>query len=407
MSTESPRRRVDVARASALIQSNMPQWPATDVELAAAGGQVLREAVSAEREQPPFDRVTMDGIAIRHAAWAAGRREFTVAGIQAAGAAARSLPDDAACIEVMTGTALPGGADTVIPVERVVRDEGSVTVAADYEPRAGQFVHRRGTDHAAGAPLLAPGTRLGPAEMAILTISGKARVAVGRRPRLAVVSTGDELVAPGEPITPFQVRSSNDIALTAALQARGYREVTPARLPDDELILRRQLGGLLGSCDVLILSGGVSMGKFDHVPNVLANLGMRLVLHKVLQRPGMPMWFGVSPDGQPVFALPGNPVSSLVCLLRYVLPALDRAIGATPHPVPRVRLASSVSFEPDLAYFLPVVVEHAADGSVTAVPRPTNTSGDFVSLGGTDGFVELPRGGKQFNAGYAADFYRW
>jgi molybdopterin molybdotransferase len=134
---------------------------------------------------------------------------------------------------------------------------------------------------------------------------------------------------------------------------------------------------------------------------------MDVIFHKVLQRPGMPMWFGVSPDGKPVFALPGNPVSSLVCLVRYVAPALVTALGATPRPEPRVRLAQSVHFEPDLTYFLPVALEYTTDGQCVAISKPTNTSGDFVALGGTSGFVELPRSRTDFPADYVAAFFPW
>jgi molybdopterin molybdotransferase len=268
-------------------------------------------------------------------------------------------------------------------------------------------VHPRGSDHRQGAPLLAPGTILGPAEMAILTIGGKDEVAITRTPRISVISTGDELVAPGLPIADYQVRSSNDLALDAALRRRGFTEVRRVTLGDDPDQLRREIGRLHAASDVLVLSGGVSMGQFDHVPRTLADLGVEAVFHKVTQRPGLPLWFGRDANGKIVFALPGNPVSSLVCLVRYVLPGLDAAMSAAPRPTPRLRLASDVAFRPDLTYFLPVTLAWTDAGDVHAIPKPTNTSGDFVSLRGTDGFVELPRGQDLFPAGYAATFYSW
>lgn len=403
---ESPRR-IDVAEAARLVLARMPAYPAVRVPIDAARGEVLRETVVAEREQPPFDRVTMDGIAIRHAGFAAGQREFRVLGTQGAGDAALPVPDAHSCIEIMTGAALPPGADTVIPVERVSRVGDRAVLESDYRPASGQFVHRRGSDHGRGTAVLSPGMVLGPPELAILTIGGSPTVAVSRRPAIAVISTGDELVDVGEPITPFQIRSSNDRAIAAALAARGFHRCTRVRLPDDPTILQREIGALYARHDVLILSGGVSMGQFDYVPKILTGLGMGLVFHKILQRPGAPMWFGVGADGKPVFALPGNPVSSLVCLVRYGLPGLLHALGARPVAVPRVRLAEAVRFEPDLTYFLPVVLRYEDDGSLFAIPRPTNTSGDFVALGGTDGCVELPRGGTVFPQGFAAAFYGW
>ncbi|MCY4477047.1 MAG: molybdopterin-binding protein, partial [Gammaproteobacteria bacterium] len=159
--------------------------------------------------------------------------------------------------------------------------------------------------------------------------------------------------------------------------------------------------------DVVILTGGVSMGKYDFVPGVLERLGVELVFHRIEQRPGRPMWFGVSLAARPVFALPGNPVSTLVCLIRYVVPALWKAMGADPETEEWVQLAREVKFPADLAYFLPVTLRANAHGSPQAEPRPTNTSGDYAALGGTDGFVELPRGAAVFPEGTSTRLFRW
>jgi molybdopterin molybdotransferase len=401
------RRRIDVAEAIALIRARLPGWGTVRVPLDAAQGEILRQPITAERDQPPFDRVTMDGIALPYAAVAGGLRSFRVAGTQGAGSAPLPLPDGQSCVAIMTGAALPPGADTVVPVERIRRDGASATIEAGYEPAAGQFVHRRASDHRQGATLLSPGTLLRAPEIAILTVGGADTVEVARRPAITVVSTGDELMDVGQPLAPVQIRSSNDRAIAAALATRGFIDCDRLHLPDDRAVLETALGELLAEQDVLILTGGVSMGEFDYVPQVLLSLGMELVFHKVLQRPGMPLWFGVSPAGKPVFALPGNPVSSLVCLVRYVAPALVAALGASPRPDIVARLDRHVQFEPDLTYFLPVTLRYGADGECLATPKPTNTSGDFVALGGTDGFVELPRGMSEFAPGYTARFYHW
>lgn len=404
---DNARRRIDVAEAAALIRDRLRGWGTVRVPIDDAQGEVLRQTITAERDQPPFDRVTMDGIAIRHSAFAGGLRTFQVAGTQAAGGAPLPLPDEKSCVTIMTGAALPPGADTVVPVERIAREGATAIIEAGYQPVAGQCIHRRASDHVQGTALLPPGVLLGPPEMAVLTVGGSALVEVARRPSIAVISTGDELVDVGQPLGPTQIRASNDRAIAAALATRGFLDCDRLHLPDDRGVLERELRQLLAGQDVLILTGGVSMGEFDHVPQVLQDLGMELVFHKVLQRPGMPMWFGISPDGKPVFALPGNPVSSLVCLVRYVAPALEAALEATARPEPVVRLARDVRFEPDLTYFLPVTLDYTTDGQCLAVPKPTNTSGDFVALGGTDGFVELPRGRDDFPAGYVAAFFPW
>lgn len=402
-----PRQPIEVAEAERLVLEHMPRWPAERVPLAEAGGAVLRETVAAERDQPPFDRVTMDGIAVASTALTAGRREFRPAGVQGAGAEALCLGAAEECIEVMTGSVLPRGADTVVPVERITQSGGTVVLEPGYDPVPGQCVHRRGSDHRRGDPLLRPGTPIGPPEMAILTIGGHADVAVTRAPRIAVISTGDELVEAGAPIAEFQIRSSNDRALAEALRRRAFTQVTRTTLPDDPGVLRREIDRLHRESDLMILSGGVSMGQFDHVPATLAALGVEPVFHKVRQRPGLPLWFGRDAGGKAVFALPGNPVSSLVCLLRYVVPGLAAATAAAPERPRWLRLARAFDFAPDLTCFLPVTLEWSADGTVSAVPRPTNTSGDFVALGGTDGFVELPRGRDHFPAGHAVRFFAW
>ena len=407
MSDDSARRRIDVAEAAELILARMPDWGTVRVAIDSAHGEVLRQTISAERDQPPFDRITMDGIAVRHSAIAAGVRSFRVIGTQGAGGERVSITDEQSCVAIMTGAALPPGVDTVIPVERISREADLVTLESGYQPVAGQFIHRRASDHPQGTALLMPGTPIGAPEMAILTVGGSASVEISRRPSIAVISTGDELVDVGQPISANQIRSSNDRAISGALAARGFHACTRVQLPDERTVLECELRSLLENNDVLILTGGVSMGEFDYVPQVLLALGMELVFHKVLQRPGLPLWFGVSPEGKPVFALPGNPVSSLVCLVRYALPGLLHAMRINDTPVPVVGLAEEVRFAADLSCFLPVTLEYTADGRSLARPKQTNTSGDFAALGGTAGFVELPRGTSLFPAGYAARFYPW
>ena len=149
------------------------------------------------------------------------------------------------------------------------------------------------------------------------------------------------------------------------------------------------------------------MGRFDFVPSVLQKLEIQVMFHRIQQRPGRPMWFGISHDTKPVFALPGNPVSTIVCLYRYVLPALRQALGMQPAIAERLMLASDVIFPANLTYFLPIVAEYNDEGTRIAEPRPTNTSGDFVSLAGTDGFIELPRGQDLYPKGMVVRLFRW
>lgn len=391
------------AQAETLIEQHLACLPIESLPLTQAAGAVLRENIYAERDQPPFDRVAMDGIALSSAADHGGR--LRVAGSQAAGDPPLSLDDPADCIEIMTGAMLPRGCDAVVPIEQVQRDGQTFCVRKPVQPW--QNVHRRGSDCRQGALLLAAGTRLSPPEVAIAAGAGMARLRVSAQPMIVVISTGNELIEPGEVIEPHQVRRSNAYGITASLRQHGFTRVADDHLLDDEAKLTERLGFHLRTHDVLILSGGVSMGKLDLVPKVLEKLGVSLVFHHVAQRPGKPMWFGVSQSGAAVFALPGNPVSTLVCLARYVLPALRAAMGQSPSEPRRIALTAPVDVKVPLAFYLPVKLKNDDWGRTSAEPRPTNGSGDFTALGGTEGFVELPPGPNTFAKGFVAPFYRW
>jgi molybdopterin molybdotransferase len=255
--------------------------------------------------------------------------------------------------------------------------------------------------------VLRAGTRLAAPEIAVLAGAGRASALVTELPRVAVISTGDELVDAGKPIAPHQIRSTNDRAIEASLTQHRLGTVTRARLRDEANALAVAIDRLDSELDALVLSGGVSMGQFDFVPSVLEELGAKLVFHRIEQRPGRPMWFGISARGKPIFALPGNPVSTLVCATRYLLPALRAASGLANAPPELVALAAPVEASPTLTYFVPVTLSWSDGGTTLATPHATNTSGDFVTLAGTDGFVELPTKHGTHPAGTVARLFRW
>ena len=395
------------AEALDAIADAVPRATTERVTLAACRGRVLRESITAERDQPPFDRVTMDGIAIAFDTLQNGQREFSIAFAQHAGDARRELTDSGGCAEVMTGCVLPPGADTVIPVERIAVENGTARIEAGYEPNVGQFVHRRASDHAVESELLASGRVIAPADVAVIASCGRAEVDVARLPTVRIVSTGNELVPAGAPIEDHQIRLSNGPALVAMLEQQGFSDARADHLPDEPATLETRIGEHLRDADVLILSGGVSMGKADFVPAVLAALGVEKLFHRVSQRPGKPLWFGRGPKGQAVFALPGNPVSAIVCCRHYVLPALYAAAGRTEPAARYAVLAEDIEFKPPLTCFMPVKLIPEADGRRTAVPVPTNTSGDFAALSGTDGYVELAAGRDTFPAGLVVPYHAW
>ena len=395
------------AEAEKLIGERLACLPIESLPLAQCAGAVLRENIYAERDQPPFDRVAMDGVALQSDAVKAGHRRYRIQAVQAAGDPALTLASRTACIEVMTGAILPVDCDAVVPVEQIVSREGEIELGADVQVERWQNVHRRGSDSRQGALLLSTGTRLSAPEVAIAASAGMARVRVSSQPMVVVISTGNELIEPGEPILPHQVRRSNVYAVVSGLRRQGFQRVADDHVQDDAEALRTRLKFHLDTHDVLILSGGVSMGRFDLVPSVLKELGVEVVFHKVAQRPGKPLWFGMAPSGAAVFALPGNPVSTLVCLARYVVPALFASMGQTPRPPEKIALSAPVNVGSATALFMPVRVEIDDWGRAWAVPCPTNGSGDFVALAGTDGFVELPPGPNVYPKGFVTRLYRW
>ncbi|HXB02243.1 MAG TPA: molybdopterin molybdotransferase MoeA [Opitutaceae bacterium] len=393
--------------AEALILASIPPMPTEDVPLAEAHGRVLRANLRADRDLPPFDRVMLDGYALRAAAWAAGTQTFRVTGLQAAGMIPQKLAAGDTCIEIATGAALPEGADCVVPYEDTTRDGETMKISAAAKLAPGHAVHRCGSDYAAGTVIVSAGTRLTGREIAVAAACGCAALAVNSQPKIAVIVTGDELVDVGAEVGPHQLRRSNDYALRAALHAAGWLRVERFHLHDMRHEIEHTLWHILAEFDVVLLTGGVSKGKFDFLPAVLAELGVKKKFQGVAQRPGKLLWFGLSPRTRPVFALPGNPVSSYTCLHRYVLPALTQAAGAPPAALRLVALAAPVSFKLPLAYFLPVKISSSPTAGLLATPAAVNTSGDFAGLVDTDGFVELPAGQEEFPAGTVVRFWEW
>jgi molybdopterin molybdotransferase len=395
---------ISVEEADVVLRRCIVPFGVEECALGEAAGRVLRQEVRADRCLPPYDRVAMDGIAVTVRALEQGVRRFVCEGVQRAGAPALALAADHGCIEVATGAVLPAGCDCVIRHEDVDLAAGTATLRRTVPAERWRNVHRSGTDRAGGAVLLEPGIRLGAPQVAVAASAGMTTLRVGARPRIAVVSTGDELVPVGEVPRPWQVRRSNGDALRALLADAGLPAAGPFHFPDDEPRLLAGLASLLREHDVLVLSGGVSAGRFDHVPSVLERLGVERRFHGIRQRPGKPFWFGRGAhDGKLVFALPGNPVSALVCAARYVVPALLRACGLAERPGSVAVLAGDVVVPPGLTLFVPAAVRPDG-GRMLATPVPVNGSGDFSGLAASDGFLEVAGAGA---AGSAFPWHAW
>jgi molybdopterin molybdotransferase len=396
---------LSVAEAEGLIAGHVSAFGVEPVSFDAADGRILRQAVFAERDQPPFDRVMMDGIGVR---WSDPLPpSFALAGAQMAGMARAALDRPDACLEVTTGAIVPAGCDCIIPVEQTRRDGDRYVLAEGYRPSQGQFIHAQGSDVRAGVQVLEAGVRLGPPQVALLAANGVGRVDVAVRPSVGVLATGDELVSVDTPLGEGQVRRSNEYAIAAVLRAHGIGPVALGHVADDLDATIQALDAMLAAHDAVIVSGGVSMGQRDFVAEALRALKVEWVFHRIAQRPGRPMGFGVGPAGQPVFALPGNPVSSLVCTVRYVRPALLAAMGLKAAAPEWVQLDAEVQTAPALTCFVPVAVRQDETGRSMAHPVISTTSGDFSTLAQAHGVVQLPIGEARVPAGTVAALYRW
>ena len=398
---------VSVEQAQNLIFDNLPEAEVSHIDIESLSEQVLREDLYADRDYPPFHRVAMDGIALNFDSWESGQRRFPVQAIQRAGEPALALKSKEHCIEVMTGAALPEGCDMVIRYEDTTIEDGVASVAGLSSANRMHNIHLRGEDYRMGDLLLRSGAVMNATHWAVAASIGKVKTAISKRPSVCVASTGHELVGVGDIPLSHQIRRSNSYALIASLRENGFNDIGRIHLADRKDEIFSGLKKVLKQNRVLILSGGVSMGKFDFIPEVLSDLGVKKVFHKVAQKPGKPIWFGKGQDGQLVFGLPGNPVSALVCLHRYVLPALWKMAGADPREEAHAELEEEVSFKKDLTYFLPVKLRYGKDGKTYARPVLTSGSGDFAAIARSDGFIELPSSQQVFSIGKAFPVYPW
>lgn len=386
---------IHVDEASRIVLSNTFKPGTEKVKIDDALNRILKEEVVADRDFPPFNRVMMDGIAIKSDEWESGRREFYIEGVQTAGAPQMALSESVNCLEVMTGAMLPQYTDVVIRYEDVEIHDNIAKVLID-EITPLQNIHLKGTDRLEGESLISNHKILSPAEIAVLATVGKAEVEVQQLIKVAIVSTGDELVSVDQTPNPYQIRRSNSHALLAALKQHGFT-ATIFHINDDENTLKKKLQEILNDYDAILLSGGVSKGKKDYVPAALESLKVEKLFHKVAQRPGKPFWFGKN-DNTTVFALPGNPVSTFMCFYRYVLPWLYASYEIDVQPR-TAQLAEDFKVVPDLTYFLQVKIKRSESGEVIAVPVSGRGSGDLANLLEADAFLELPQGKTEFKAG--------
>jgi molybdopterin molybdotransferase len=414
---EAPAGLVELREARRLVLERTPTLSAVRVPLRQALGMVLAEEVVAPEPVPAFDNSAMDGYAMRAVDTAgaspASPIALRVVGESRAGQPHRFQPfpryrrekdgNDAdgrlsagEAVAISTGALAPEGADTVVPVERTTRRNGSVEIAGEAVP--GANVRRAGEDLRAGERVLAPGCRIGPAELGALALAARSEVRCARWPRVTIAVTGDELIGPHEPMRPGGVRDANSFTVPALAAQAGAEVQTVEHVPDSPDQTRVALARVL-EADVTVICGGVSVGRHDLVRPALAELGVEEVFWRVALRPGKPLFFGTHPDGGIVFGLPGNPVSAMVTFLLFVRPALLWMQGQDPWPR---RLAAVFGCEyPKKRGRAEAVRCRLDEDGGTWVATPTKEQGSHVltSMLGADGLAILPADSAGVRAG--------
>jgi molybdopterin molybdotransferase len=364
-------------------QSQLTPPPSSLLPVADALGHILAEEIRADREYPPFNRSTRDGYAVR-AREATRNSTLRCIGEIKAGDTVFAPLEPGTCIQIMTGAGVPPGADAVVMIEFTGRSGDTVTFDRDTEP--GQNIVPQGSEARAGDLILQPGLRLGFAELAIAAQVGAANLLCYQKPRVAILSTGDEIVPIAETPGPFHIRNSNSVSLSAQVRLAGGHPVALGSALDrvDDLSAKIELGL---QHDILLLSGGVSMGKYDLVETVLKSFGAEFLFDAVAIRPGKPAVFGRCRN-KLVFGLPGNPVSTMVTFQLFVTPAIDLLSGAPPRPLPLLNatLSQALHEKPGLTHFLPARLEWAA-ASPQVHALPWQGSGDIAALSHANCFL--------------------
>jgi molybdopterin molybdotransferase len=385
---------ISVEQALQTVLNTSQDFGVEEIPFLKSLGRILKEEIFADRDFPPFHRVSMDGIVIDFAAFKNGQRAFKIEGIQAAGSEQIALQNAENCIEVMTGAVLPNNANAVIRYEDVTIDNGVATINIDAINER-QNIHTKGKDGKSGALLISENTLISAAEIGVLATVGKSFVKVAKQPKVMIVSTGDELVAVAETPLAHQIRRSNVFTLVSLLERLQIPSET-AHITDDKPILKSKIATYLKAYDVLLFSGAVSKGKYDFLPEVFEELGVEKGFHTVAQRPGKPFWFGQT-NTCSIFGFPGNPISTFVNCLAYFYPWYYKSVGLEVREETAI-LAEDVKFKPNLAYFLQVKLENKK-GQLMAYPISGNGSGDLASLLKAAAFIQLPSGTVEFKKG--------
>jgi len=385
---------ISVQEAQKIVLKNRLDFGSEKIPFIKSVGRVLKEDILADRDFPPFNRVSMDGIALDYTSFKNGERAFFIEGIQPAGSPQISLSNNKNCIEVMTGAVLPANTNVVIRYEDVLIEHGIAKIQIE-EVSYFQNIHEKGKDRKEGDILIQKNKRIAASEIGVLATVGSSKVMVAKQPKVMIISTGDELVGVNETPLDYQIRMSNVYTLVSLLDRLHVSSKTD-HISDDKPILKKKIKEYLKEFDVLLFSGAVSKGKFDFLPEVFKELGVEKLFHKVSQRPGKPFWFGQMKTCR-LFAFPGNPISTFANCLAYFYPWYFKSLGVNTTEETAI-LTENVSFKPNLTYFLQVKLTHK-NGHLLATPIKGNGSGDLASLVNSDAFIQLPKDKNEYKKG--------
>lgn len=381
---------ISTEKAHQLVQKHLLRLGTERVRFDQALGRVSAEPIRADRDLPPFDRVTMDGIALNTTHFDFNTQEGEIEALRGAGEVQYTLNDPKKVVEIMTGSPLPRNTDAVVMYEQIEKEGRAVRLQEEVKPF--QNIHPQGKDAQKGQVLLEKGRVIGAAELGLLAAVGQTELEVIRWPRIALLATGNELVAPHALPEPQQIRVSNIYSLQAALKQLGIPS-SVHHLQDDAEQLQKSLKRLIETHDLILSSGGVSKGRFDFLPDILPGLGVKNVFHRVAQKPGKPLWFGANTkENKVVFALPGNPASTFANFLLYVVPWLRSSLGLGAINS-EVSLGEPLENTKELTRYLRVYLK-TLNGTKQAFLRQDNGSGDLVSLALADGLITLSPGQK-------------
>jgi molybdopterin molybdotransferase len=394
------RKMVSVEEAEELIFSCVFKPQIEEVDWSNSLNRITVAPWTTKEDLPSFHRVMMDGYAIR---FHEGVKQWNVQSLQRAGEKAQCLENSLSAIEIMTGAILPEGTDTVVPYEHV-RRENTTIFLEDFDVKIGQNVHERGRDKKAGDEVLPAFFQIRYTELGLAASIGKLRIRVLKRPDITILSTGDELVKPHEIPESHQIRMSNAFLLQGMLQQMGIDAVVK-HIRDHRESLNDAIQTYLSTSDILLLSGGVSKGKYDLVPEILEYNGVEGIFHGIKQRPGKPMWMGRK-DDKPVFGFPGNPVSTLVCARRYFLPWLQKQYNMYDGRT-YAQLGFEVQAHPTMTLFIQVKRRQDERGGIILDKIPGQGSGDFAQLSQSHGFAEIPSGTEVFPEGSVVKFWMY